>query len=92
MQEHLKFLEKAEKRNHQKIGKEQESFLFDDVSPFLPKGTKIFNSLQKLLHSEYHKRGYQEVQTPNMYDVGIWRTWGHWAHYQDDKFKLDIEK
>jgi hypothetical protein len=44
MQEHLKFLEEAEKRNHQKIGKEQELFFFDDVSPgcpfLLPNGTK----------------------------------------------------
>lgn len=96
MKEHLKFLEEAEKRNHQKIGKEQELFFFDEVSPgcpfLLPNGTKIFNALQKLLRSEYRKRGYQEVQTPNMYDVGIWKTSGHWQHYKDDMFKLDVEK
>ncbi|KAL4892597.1 hypothetical protein BDV59DRAFT_37100 [Aspergillus ambiguus] len=96
MQEHLKFLEEAEKRNHQRIGKEQELFFFDEVSPgcafLLPNGTKIFNALQSLLRSEYRKRGYQEVQTPNMYDVGIWKTSGHWAHYKDDMFKLDVEK
>ncbi|KAL1962998.1 hypothetical protein VTN77DRAFT_8844 [Rasamsonia byssochlamydoides] len=96
MQEHLKFLEEAEKRNHLKIGKEQELFFFDEVSPgcpfLLPNGTKIFNALQKLLRSEYRKRGYQEVQTPNMYDVSIWKTSGHWAHYKDDMFKLDVEK
>jgi threonyl-tRNA synthetase len=96
MQEHLKFLEEAEKRNHQKIGKEQELFLFDEVSPgcpfLLPNGTRIFNALQKLLRTEYRKRGYQEVQSPNMFDVGIWRTSGHWQHYSDDMFKLDVEK
>ncbi|THC95019.1 hypothetical protein EYZ11_005495 [Aspergillus tanneri] len=96
MQEHLKFLEEAEKRNHLRIGKEQELFFFDDVSPgcafLLPNGTKIFNAIQSLLRSEYRKRGYQEVQTPNMYDVGIWKTSGHWAHYKDDMFKLDVEK
>ncbi|PGH15978.1 threonine-tRNA ligase [Polytolypa hystricis UAMH7299] len=96
MQEHLKFLEEAEKRNHLKIGKEQELFFFDEVSPgcpfLLPNGTTIFNSLQKLLRSEYRKRGYQEVQSPNMYDVGLWRTSGHWDHYKDDMFKLNIEK
>ncbi|KKA19771.1 Threonine--tRNA ligase [Rasamsonia emersonii CBS 393.64] len=96
MQEHLKFLEEAEKRNHLRIGKEQELFFFDEVSPgspfLLPNGTKIFNALQKLLRSEYRKRGYQEVQTPNMYDVSIWKTSGHWAHYKDDMFKLDVEK
>lgn len=96
MSEHLKFLEEAEKRNHVKLGKEQELFFFDEVSPgcpfLLPNGTKIFNALQSLLRSEYRKRGYQEVQTPNMYDVGIWKTSGHWAHYKDDMFKLDVEK
>ncbi|EEP80648.1 threonyl-tRNA synthetase [Uncinocarpus reesii 1704] len=96
LQGHLKFLEEAEKRNHLKIGKEQELFFFDEVSPgcpfLLPNGTKIFNSLQKLLRTEYRKRGYQEVQSPNMYDVGLWRTSGHWNHYKDDMFKLAVEK
>ncbi|KAJ5544766.1 hypothetical protein N7535_006848 [Penicillium sp. DV-2018c] len=96
MADHLKFLEEAEKRNHLKIGKEQELFFFDEVSPgcpfLLPNGTKILNQIQTLLRSEYRKRGYQEVQTPNMYDVGIWKTSGHWAHYKDDMFKLDVEK
>ncbi|KAJ5871459.1 uncharacterized protein N7529_003812 [Penicillium soppii] len=96
MAEHLHFLEEANKRNHVKIGQEQELFFFDEVSPgcpfLLPNGVKIFNQLQSLLRTEYRKRGYQEVQTPNMYDVGIWKTSGHWAHYKDDMFKLDVEK
>ncbi|KAL2798329.1 hypothetical protein BJX66DRAFT_44135 [Aspergillus keveii] len=96
MSEHLKFLEEAEKRNHLRLGKDQELFFFDEVSPgcpfLLPNGVRIFNSLQTLLRSEYRKRGYQEVQTPNMYDVGIWKTSGHWEHYKDDMFKLDVEK
>ncbi|KAJ5892459.1 hypothetical protein N7504_009150 [Penicillium tannophilum] len=96
MAEHLKFLEEAEKRNHLRIGKEQELFFFDEHSPgcpfLLPAGVRIFNQIQKLLRTEYRKRGYQEVQTPNMYDVGLWKTSGHWAHYKDDMFKLDVEK
>ncbi|KAL4881364.1 hypothetical protein BJY04DRAFT_188754 [Aspergillus karnatakaensis] len=96
MSEHLKFLEEAEKRNHLRIAKEQELFFFDEVSPgcpfLLPNGVRIFNALQSLLRSEYRKRGYQEVQTPNMYDVSLWKTSGHWAHYKDDMFKLDVEK
>ncbi|CAG8888024.1 unnamed protein product [Penicillium egyptiacum] len=92
MAEHLKFLEEAERRNHLRIGKEQELFFFDDVSPgcpfLLPNGTKIFNQIQSLLRTEYRKRGYQEVQTPNMFDVSLWKTSGHWAHYKDDMFSL----
>ncbi|KAF7714972.1 Threonine--tRNA ligase, cytoplasmic [Penicillium ucsense] len=96
MAEHLKFLEEAEKRNHLRIGKEQELFFFDDVSPgspfLLPRGTIIFNALQKLLRSEYRKRGYQEIQSPNMYSTELWKTSGHWQHYADDMFKLNVEK
>ncbi|KAI5304839.1 Threonine--tRNA ligase, mitochondrial [Ascosphaera pollenicola] len=96
MKDHLKFLEEAEKRNHLRIGKDQELFFFDESSPgspfLLPAGTKIFNQLQKLLRSEYRKRGYSEVQTPNMYDVAIWKTSGHWQHYSENMFKMDIEK
>ncbi|OQD90580.1 hypothetical protein PENANT_c001G08662 [Penicillium antarcticum] len=92
MAEHLKFLEEAERRNHLRIGKEQELFFFDDVSPgcpfLLPNGTKIFNQIQSLLRTEYRKRGYQEVQTPNMYDISLWKTSGHWAHYQNDMFAI----
>ena len=58
----------------------------------LPNGTKIVNTIQALLRSEYRKRGYQEVETPNMYDVGIWKTSGHWQHYKEYMFKLDVEK
>lgn len=61
MSEHLKFLEEAEKRNHLRIGKEQELFFFDESSPgspfLLPHGMKIVNAIQKLLRSEYRKRG-----------------------------------
>ncbi|KAI5291428.1 Threonine--tRNA ligase, mitochondrial [Ascosphaera aggregata] len=96
MKDHLKFLEEAEKRNHLRIGKDQELFFFDETSPgspfLLPAGTKIFNQLQKMLRSEYRKRGYTEVQTPNMYDVSIWKTSGHWQHYSENMFKVDIEK
>ena len=77
MAEHLKFLEEAEKRNHLRIGKEQELFFFDEMSPgspfLLPNGVKIFNQIQSLLRTEYRKRGYQEVQTPNMFDVNLWK-------------------
>ena len=94
--DHMKFLEEAAKRDHRRIGVDQELFMFDDASPgcafLLPKGTLIFNALQKMLRSEYHKRGYQEVQTPNMYDVELWKTSGHWQHYNDDMFSLEVEK
>ncbi|KAL9635342.1 MAG: hypothetical protein Q9164_003523 [Protoblastenia rupestris] len=96
MTDHKKFLEQAKERDHRKIGMDQELFFFNELSPgsvfMLPHGTIIFNALQKLLRSEYRKRGYQEVQSPNMYDADLWKRSGHWQHYADDMFTLDVEK
>ena len=96
MAEHKKFLEEAKERDHRKIGIDQELFFFDEMSPgsafILPHGTIIFNAIQKLIRSEYQKRGYQEVQSPNMYNSELWKTSGHWQHYSDDMFVLDVEK
>ncbi|KAJ3154282.1 threonyl-tRNA synthetase [Geranomyces variabilis] len=96
MKKHMQFLEEAAKRDHRRIGKEQELFFFDELSPgscfFLPNGAKIYNSLMDLQRKEYRKRGYSEVITPNMYNTKLWETSGHWENYSEDMFVLDIEK
>ncbi|KAK7461132.1 threonyl-tRNA synthetase [Stygiomarasmius scandens] len=94
--EYKAFLAEAARRDHRKIGKEQELFFFNDLSPgscfFLPHGTRIYNTLLELMRSEYWKRGYQEVISPNMYSSKLWETSGHWQNYSEDMFTLDIEK
>lgn len=45
-----------------------------------------------MLRDQYWERGYQEVQSPSMYDVDLWKTSGHWHHYQDDMFRVQVEK
>ncbi|KAM6501101.1 hypothetical protein JOM56_004115 [Amanita muscaria] len=94
--EYKAFLAEAAKRDHRKIGKEQELFFFHDLSPgncfFLPHGTRVYNALVELMRSEYYKRGYQEVISPNMYNSKLWETSGHWQNYKDDMFLLDVEK
>ncbi|KAH7137995.1 hypothetical protein B0J11DRAFT_449784 [Dendryphion nanum] len=96
MAAHLKYLEEAAKRDHRKIGKEQELFLFHDYSPgspfLLPHGMIIFNTLQSYTREQYWKRGFQEVASPNMYNSELWKTSGHWQHYSDDMFTFDVEK
>lgn len=96
MKEYKQFLEEASKRDHRKIGVEQELFFFNDLSPgscfFLPNGTKIYNSLLSLQREEYRKRGFKEVITPNMYNTKLWETSGHWQNYSEDMFVLNIEK
>ncbi|GAA5858453.1 hypothetical protein JCM1840_001214 [Sporobolomyces johnsonii] len=96
MKEYKKFLEEAAKRDHRRIGKEQELFFFHELSPgsafWLPHGTRIYNTLVEFMRSEYRKRNYQEVITPNMFNSKLWETSGHWQNYADDMFKLDVEK
>ncbi|KIY49829.1 tars protein [Fistulina hepatica ATCC 64428] len=96
MTDYKAFLTEAAKRDHRKIGKEQELFFFHDLSPgscfFLPHGTRIYHALIEMMRSEYYKRDYQEVISPNMYNSKLWETSGHWKNYKDDMFILDVEK
>ncbi|OTA53020.1 threonyl-tRNA synthetase [Hypoxylon sp. EC38] len=96
MAEHKKFLEEAAKRDHRKLGKEQELFMFHEMSPgstfFLPHGTRIYNTLLAYIRDQYHKRDYQEVITPNIFNSKLWKMSGHWDYYQEDMFIIDLEK
>ncbi|ORY67096.1 threonyl-tRNA synthetase [Pseudomassariella vexata] len=96
MAAHKKFLEEAAKRDHRKIGKDQELFFFSDMSPgsamWLPHGTRIYNTLLEYIREQYWKRGYQEVITPNMYNSELWKVSGHWNFYKDDMFVIDMEE
>ncbi|XP_075537426.1 threonine--tRNA ligase isoform X1 [Dermacentor variabilis] len=96
LKEWQRFQEEAAKRDHRKIGREQELFFFHELSPgscfFLPNGAHIYNTLVDLIKSEYRKRGFQEVVSPNIYNSKLWQTSGHWQHYQDNMFSFDVEK
>jgi len=88
--------EEAAKRDHRKLGMQQELFFFHELSPgscfFQPKGAHIYNKLQEFIKSEYWKRGFQEVISPNMYNSKLWKTSGHWDHYAENMFRFDVEK
>ncbi|RLP65151.1 threonyl-tRNA synthetase, cytoplasmic [Candida albicans Ca529L] len=96
MTEHLKFLAEAAERDHRKIGREQELFIFNEMSPgsamWLPHGARIYNTLVDTLRTEYRKRGYEEVITPNMYSTKLWETSGHWQNYKENMFSFEVEK
>ncbi|KFY93957.1 hypothetical protein V500_03468 [Pseudogymnoascus sp. VKM F-4518 (FW-2643)] len=89
------FLVEAKARDHQEIGKSQKLFWFSQLSPgspfLLPHGTRIFNAIQTMLREQYWERGYDEVHSPLMYDVNLWKTSGHWQHYQDDMFRVPFK-
>ncbi|KAF6214978.1 hypothetical protein GE061_009726 [Apolygus lucorum] len=96
MKEWEKFQEEAAKRDHRRLGKEQGLFFFHELSPgscfFQPKGAHIYNTLVDFIRTEYRKRGFQEVVSPNVYNAKLWQTSGHWAHYADNMFSFDVEK
>lgn len=85
----------AEKRDHRNVGKAQELFFFHQLSPgscfFLPHGARIYNKLLEFLREEYLRRGFTEVITPNVYNVKLWETSGHWANYRENMFGFDCE-
>ncbi|KAH8802679.1 putative threonyl-tRNA synthetase, cytoplasmic [Xylogone sp. PMI_703] len=95
MAEHKKLLEEAAKRDHRRIGREQELYFFHEMSPgsamWLPHGTRIYNTIMSFLREQYWKRGYHEVITPNMYNSELWKTSGHWDYYKDDMFTFKDE-
>ncbi|XP_046661419.1 threonine--tRNA ligase 1, cytoplasmic-like isoform X3 [Homalodisca vitripennis] len=96
MKEWEKFQEEAAKRDHRKLGREQELYFFHELSPgscfFQPRGAHIYNKLIEFIRSEYRKRGFQEVVTPNIFNAKLWQTSGHWEHYADNMFSFDVEK
>ncbi|KAF3780423.1 Threonine--tRNA ligase [Nymphaea thermarum] len=96
LKEYLTKLEEAKKYDHRIVGINQELFFFHPLSPgscfFLPNGTRIYNKLMEFIRSEYRKRGYEEVLSPNMYNMQLWETSGHAANYKDNMFVFEVEK
>uniref|UniRef100_A0A914WDM5 threonine--tRNA ligase n=2 Tax=Plectus sambesii TaxID=2011161 RepID=A0A914WDM5_9BILA len=88
LKEWQKLQEEAAKRDHRKVGRDQNLFFFHLMSPgsafFYPKGAHIYNTLIDFIKKEYRKRGFNEVISPNMYNSKLWETSGHWQHYSDN--------
>ena len=95
LDEYLKLLEEAEKRDHRKIGKEMELFMFCDEGPgfpfFLPKGMAIKNALIDYWREIHTRENYVEVSTPLIMNRHLWETSGHWDHYKDNMYSTIID-
>ena len=92
LDEYLVMLEEAKKRDHRKIGKEMELFMFSDrvgkgLPIWLPKGTDLRLRLQEMLRKIQKSFGYQEVITPHIGGKNLYVTSGHYAHYSKDAFR-----
>ena len=91
LKEFLKMREEAKERDHRKLGKELDLFMISQEVgsglPFwLPKGATIRRTIERYIVDKEISLGYQHVYTPVMADVGLYKTSGHWAHYQEDMF------
>ncbi|WP_339248367.1 threonine--tRNA ligase [Paenibacillus sp. FSL H8-0282] len=96
LEEHLLFLEEAKKRDHRKLGKELELFMFSEEAPgmpfYLPKGMTIRTELENFARELQRQRDYDEVRTPLMMNNRLWEQSGHWDHYKDNMYFTDVDE
>jgi threonyl-tRNA synthetase len=95
LEEHLERLEQARARDHRKIGRELDLFMFSELSPgspfWKPNGMAIWNALSEFWREQNGRRGYREVKTPILYDVELWKQSGHWDKYQESMYFTEVE-
>ncbi|MBE6638126.1 MAG: threonine--tRNA ligase [Ruminococcaceae bacterium] len=95
LDEYVKLLEEAERRDHRKIGKEMNLFMFSDEGPgfpfFLPRGMQLKNALIDYWREIHTRAGYVEVSTPIILNRRLWETSGHWDHYKDNMYSTTID-
>ena len=93
---YLAQLEEAKARDHRKLGKELDLFSFHPWAPaspfFHPKGVVLYNGLLEYLRSEYAKRGYQEVVTPQIFDAELFKLSGHYQNYHENMYWTEIDE
>ncbi len=96
LEQYLSDLEEAKKRDHRKVGKELGLFMFHEWTPgspfFTPKGTVVYNELVGYMRDLYRKYGYQEVITPQIYDVDLYKTSGHYENFAENMYFSQIDE
>ncbi|MFC4727905.1 threonine--tRNA ligase [Coralloluteibacterium thermophilus] len=93
---YIQRIEEAEKRDHRRIGKQQELFHLQEEGPGLifwhPKGWAIWQVVEQYMRGVYRDSGYQEVRCPQVLDVSLWKQSGHWDNYKENMFFTESEK
>ena len=87
--------EEARKRDHRRLGVQLDLYSFHDVSPgsafWHPKGQRLWRTLETAMRELQERHGYEEISTPVLVNHRLWEQSGHWDHYRDNMFVLDIE-
>lgn len=95
LDDHMKLLEEAERRDHRKIGKEMQLFMICEEGPgfpfFLPNGMALKNALIDYWRDIHYRENYVEVSTPLIMNRKLWETSGHWDHYKDNMYATKID-
>ncbi|MCR8613372.1 MAG: threonine--tRNA ligase [Mycoplasma sp.] len=91
LDQYLNLLKERKERDHRKIGKDMEIFMFNNLSGqgfpiWLPNGMIIKNEIQKFIREKEVKYGFNEIQTPSVGSVELYKISGHWQHYKDDNY------
>lgn len=96
LEDHLYRLEEAKKRDHRKLGKELGLFMFHEYAQGAPfftgKGAVIYNSLTQFIRELYLEYGYQEVITPQIFDIEMFKQSGHYANYRDSMYFFSFDE
>ncbi len=96
LEEHLKRLEEAKKRDHRRLGRELDLFSLHPEGPgfpfFHPKGMVILNELIDFWRKEHKKAGYKEIRTPLILNRELWERSGHWDHYKENMYFTKIDE
>jgi threonyl-tRNA synthetase len=94
LEEYLHYLEEARRRDHRKLGKELDLFFFHQLSPaspfFTDKGAVVFNGLVSYMRDLYKKYGYDEVISPQIFDMKLWKQSGHYDMFIDHMFSIEM--
>ncbi|MBL6765154.1 MAG: threonine--tRNA ligase [Verrucomicrobiae bacterium] len=96
LEEFLKAKEEAKERDHRRVGRQQELFAIDDqvgqgLVLWMPKGATVRQALQDFISEELAKQGYDQVFTPHIGKLGLYRTSGHFPYYRESQFPPIIE-
>ena len=96
MDAYLERIEEARARDHRRLGQELDLFSFNDLAPaspfFHPRGAALYNGLTEYVRELQIARGFQEVVTPQILDVDLWHTSGHYEHYRDSMFFSEVDE
>ena len=95
LEEYLNMMEEAKLRDHRKLGRELGLFMIFEQGPgfpvFLPKGMILKNLLIDYWREIHRREGYMEISTPIILDRSLWETSGHWEHYREIMYSMEID-